>query len=163
MVFDCAKRADMKMTRVIAAAAWTLALAGCSGVSSNIPDLSLPTFDVLGPPTTATVTIHSNPTGAEARTSSGGVCRTPCALSIPFNQGFTVTYSLDGYLPQTISVRSIPPEKSAFFDRTPPRLEPNPVWAELQPAPSTEPPAKGQKRTPPPAVPVAPQRPPPAL
>jgi hypothetical protein len=104
-----------------------------------MPNLNIPSIDLFDPHPTATVTIESNPPGAEARASSGGLCRTPCALSVPANEGFTVTYVLDGYLPQTVSVRSIPVEKSALIDMTPPRLEPNPVLAELQPAPPPPP------------------------
>jgi hypothetical protein len=129
----------MKVSRAITAAICGPALACCS-VNSNLPNLNIPSIDLFDPPATATVTIESNPPGAEARASSGGLCRTPCALSVPANEGFTVTYVLDGYLPQTVSVRSIPVEKSALIDMTPPRLEPNPVLAELQPAPPPPPP-----------------------
>jgi hypothetical protein len=96
--------------------------------------LNVPTIDLFDPPSTATLTIESNPTGAEARPSSGGLCRTPCALPVPLNEGITVTYTLDGYLPP-VSVRSIRAEKSALIDMTPARLDPNPVLAELQPSP----------------------------
>jgi hypothetical protein len=129
----------MKMSRSIIAVLCGPAIACCS-VNSNLQHLNIPNIDVLDPPATATVMIESNPPGAEARASSGGLCRTPCALSVPANEGFTVTYVLDGYLPQTLPVRSIPVEKSALIDLTPPRLEPNPVLAELQPAPPPPPP-----------------------
>jgi hypothetical protein len=101
---------------------------------------NMPSLDLLAPSPTSTVMIHSNPPGAEAHASNAGTCRTPCALLVPINEAFTVTYSLDGYLPETISVRSIQAEKSALLDLTPPRLEPNPVWAELKPVPPPEPP-----------------------
>jgi PEGA domain len=102
-------------------------------------------IDLFDPPSTATLTIQSNPPGAEARPSGGGLCRTPCELPVPLNEGFTVTYTLDGYLPQTVSVRSIGAQKRALIDMTPARLEPNPVLAELQPAPPSlpEPPPRG--------------------
>jgi len=128
----------MRMSWKIAAAMCGLALESCS--NSNLPNLNVPTIDLFDPPSTATLTIESNPPGAEARPSSGGFCRTPCALPVPLNEGFTVTYTLDGYLPQTVSVRSIRPEKSALIDMTPAQLDPNPVLAELQPAPPPEPP-----------------------
>jgi hypothetical protein len=128
----------VKIRRAIAAALCGLALASCSA-NSNMPNFGMPNIDLLDPPSTATLTIESKPPGAEARASSGGRCRTPCALSVPANEGFTVTYMLDGYLPQTVSVRSIPAPKSALIDMTPPRLEPNPVSAELQPAPPPPP------------------------
>jgi hypothetical protein len=138
----------MRISRTIAAAMCVLALEGCSAVNSNLPNLNVPTIDLFDPPSTTTLTIESNPPGAEARPSSGGLCRTPCALPVPLNEGFTVTYTLDGYLPQTVSVRSIRPEKSALIDMTPARLDPNPVLADLQPAPPPEmpPPVRRQRR-----------------
>jgi hypothetical protein len=86
------------------------------------------------------LTIDSHPPGAVASTSTGGICRTPCALSIPVIEPFTVTYTLDGYVPQTISVQPVPVAKVALIDTTPARLQPNPVLAELQPAPPPPPP-----------------------
>ena len=129
----------MRMSQAIAATVFGLALDGCSAVNSNLPNLNVPNIDLFDPPSTATLTIESTPPGAEARPSSGGLCRTPCALPVPLNEGFTVTYTLEGYLPQTVSVRSIRPEKSALIDMTPARLDPNPVVAELQPAPPPPP------------------------
>lgn len=129
----------VNICRAIVSAICGLGLAGCSAGNSNLPNLNVPTIDLFDPPSAATLTIESNPPGAEARPSSGGLCRTPCALPVPLNEGFTVTYTLDGYLPQTVSVRSIRPEKSALIDMTPARLDPNPVMAELQPAPPPPP------------------------
>lgn len=129
----------MNICRTIVGAVCGLGLASCSAGNSNLPNLNVPTIDLFDPPTTATLRIESNPPGAEARPSSGGLCRTPCVLPVPLNEGFTVTYTLDGYLPQTVSVRSIRPEKSALVDMTPARLDPNPVMAELQPAPPPPP------------------------
>jgi hypothetical protein len=130
----------VNICRTIVGAICGFGLANCSGVSSNPPNLNMPNIDLFDPPTSATLTIQSNPPGAEARPSSGGLCRTPCELPVPLNDGFTVTYTLDGYLPQTVSVRSIRAQKSALIDMTPARLEPNPVVAELQPAPPPPPP-----------------------
>ena len=109
-------------------------------------EFSLPNLDLFDSPSTGTVTVHSNPTGAEARASNGSTCRTPCALSMPANEGFTVTYTLDGYLPETVAVKSVPAQKGAIIDMTPPRFEPNPVWAELKPAPVAPPPPPPKKR-----------------
>jgi hypothetical protein len=134
------------MFRTKAVALGALALASCSEVSSNMPNLGMPSLDLFDPPSTATVAVESRPPGAEARASTGGVCRTPCALSVPANEGFTVTYTLDGYVSQTVAVRSIAPEKSALIDMTPARLEPNPVLAELQPAPPEPPLVKRRQR-----------------
>jgi hypothetical protein len=102
----------MRMSRAIVGAICGLGLASCSAVNSNLPNLNVPNIDLFDPPSTATLTIQSNPPGAEARPSSGGLCRTPCELPVPLNEAFTVTYALDGYLPQTVSVRSIRAEKA---------------------------------------------------
>jgi hypothetical protein len=118
-----------------------LALAGCSSISSN-----LPTYDLLPAPADATLRIDSNPPGALASTSNGGTCQTPCTLAVPVIEPFTVIYTLDGYLPQTVSVRTVPVEKIALIDTTSPRLEPNPVLAELQPAPPPPEPPHPKKR-----------------
>jgi hypothetical protein len=124
----------MDLARAIAAVLCSLALASCSSVASNVPGINL-----IAPASELTLTIDSTPQGAEARTSYGGLCRTPCEISLPVTDAFTVTYTLDGYLPQTLSVRPVPVEKSALIDVTPPRFEPNPVLAELKPVPPPPP------------------------
>ena len=50
------------------------------------------------------LTIESDPPGADARTSLGPSCRTPCMIPVPADRSFTVSYSLNGYLPQAIQV-----------------------------------------------------------
>ncbi len=90
--------------------------------------------------------IDSTPQGAEARTSYGDTCQTPCQLLVPVTDEFTVTYELDGYLPQTVPVRPVPVQKTALIDTTPPELAPNPVVAELAPAPPPPPPPVVKKR-----------------
>jgi len=146
---------DLKsgMTRAAAGVVLGCALAGCSSVASNIPLSSL----LPAPQTDAILTLDSNPPGALASTSNGGACQTPCALSTPVTDAFTVTYTLDGYLPQTVSVRPLAAAKSALIDATPPTLAPNPVTAQLQPAPPPPPPPpptvkKRSARSPPPAA-----------
>ena len=137
-------RICMNIGRAIAAGACAF-LACCTSVTLNIPAMG----DAFsGQPAPGTLTIDSAPPGAVARTSNGGACRTPCELEVPVTDAFTVTYSLDGYLPKTVSVRSIPAAKSAMIDMTPPRLEPNPVFAELQPEPPPEPPPPRNRRRP---------------
>jgi hypothetical protein len=156
MIRGYAKKTDINMIRAIAAAVCGLALASCSSVSSNLPG-----FDRLTSPAGATLTIESTPPGAVARASNGGTCLTPCSLAVSVTDDFTVTYSLDGYVSQTVSVRSIPADNRALIEMTPPRLEPNPVLAELKPAPPPpkSPPVKKRQRQKPP--PVARSSPPP--
>jgi hypothetical protein len=136
-------RTGMNMT-CATVALFGLALASCSGVSSNLPISYL-----LPAPAEATLTIDSTPQGALASASIGGTCVTPCLLSAPvITDPFTVTYTLDGYLPETVSVRPIPVEKTALIDMTPARLEPNPVLVELRPAPPPPPEPPPVKRRP---------------
>jgi hypothetical protein len=120
----------VNIARVIAVAACGLAFASCSSLSL------MQSFE----PEDVSLTIDSAPPGAEARASNGGVCRTPCTLSVFGTNDFTVTYTLDGYVPQTVPVRSIQAVRSAMIDLTPSRLDPNPVFAQLEPAPPPAPP-----------------------
>jgi hypothetical protein len=83
-------------------------------------------IDALKPaPVMDTVRFESEPPGAEAKTSSGQTCRTPCALALPVNAPITVTFSLNGY--QTESEKIEPITASSGY----PELRPNPVQVEL--------------------------------
>jgi hypothetical protein len=135
----------MNMNRALAVVACSLGLGACSSFSTSW----MPSFDLFSSrPGTATLTIESDPPGADAHTSMGASCRTPCSLPVPVADEFTVSYALTGYLPQTISVRPLPGESGIFgTSGTPAQLEPNPVFAALQPAaPAKAPPAKKRKR-----------------
>jgi len=96
------------------------------------------------PPPTITAQFESEPPGAEARTSTGQSCRTPCALALPA-QGFNVTFTLNGYLPQAIPVVLHVPEfrPDPELGDTLPSFRPNPVVAALELAP---PPPRKKKR-----------------
>lgn len=119
------------MYRVVAIVAGSLALAACSSTSELV------NLDVLKPgPVMDTVRFESEPPGAEAKVSNGQTCKTPCALALPTDQPLTVTYTLAGYQPETDQLEAI------TSPGEPPRLRPNPVMAELTPAP---PPPKPQK------------------
>jgi hypothetical protein len=120
------------MYRVMAIIGGALALAACS---SNSEFLNL---DALKPgPVMDTVRFESQPPGAEAKASSGQTCRTPCALALPSDAPLTVTFTLDGYQPESDQLEVI------NMTGSPPQLRPNPVLAELAPAP---PPAKPVKK-----------------
>src|SRR5436305_7654411 len=112
------------MKRVIAIAACGLSLAACSSMPSWMQ------FDVLSKsaPSTTSMQFESEPAGAEARTSLGQSCRTPCSLAVSANE-FTVTFALAGYQPQTVPVRVVAPGDGSDADM--PRLVPNPVFVEL--------------------------------
>ena len=133
------------MNRVVAIAACGLSLAACSGAPSWM------TFKPPKPSLGATtVQIESQPPGAEARVSTGQSCRTPCSISVPAAD-FTVSFALPGYQPQTVPVRlvtaSAAPDRAAEeWMAAAPQLAPNPVYAELMPAPP--PPAAWKKPAP---------------
>jgi len=148
----------MNTTRVIVFVACGLGLTACSSWNTSW----MPSFDLFtSKPTTATLTIESDPPGAEARTSLGGTCRTPCSLPVPVADELTVSYTLNGYLPQTVSVRPLPSE-SGFFGSSgsTAQLEPNPVVAELKPVARPPKPPLPKKKKRPPATAAAPPPPP---
>jgi hypothetical protein len=137
------------MRRVIVIAVAGLGLAGCSSFSMDY-------FKSTPPP--VTVQLESAPQGADAKTSLGPGCKTPCSVSVPAADNFTVTYTLNKFQPLTIPVQviRIPGDFS-----TPPSttIDPNPVVADLQPAaPAKKPirrPAKKPKPKPAAAAPAA--------
>src|SRR5215475_2354883 len=127
------------MTRVVAVAACGFALAACS--------MSMPSMDIFkGTPPTEVLRVESEPPGADARTTQGQSCRTPCELTVPSGGEFQVSFSLNGYQPQSVQVRTEGPPGSAYSDTgSSARLQPNPVYAELQPVK----PPPGKKKSPP--------------
>ena len=130
------------MSRVIAVAACGFALAACS--------MSMPSLDFLkGGPATEILRVESEPPGADARTSQGQSCRTPCELTVPSGGEMTVSYALNGYQPQTLQVRAEAPPQSYGDGGGSVRLQPNPVYAELQPVrpPAKKKPAPKRKQT----------------
>jgi hypothetical protein len=93
----------------------------------------MPSFDFLkSTPSTEVLRIESEPPGADARTSQGQTCRTPCELTVPTDGELAVTVQMTGYQPQTLPVR---PEGRGGDNR----LQPNPVYVELQPAAPVKP------------------------
>ena len=109
------------ISRVIAVTACGFMLAACS---ATMPSLSL---DFMKSAPAETLAIESEPPGAEAKTSLGQNCRTPCQLRVQPGSEFSVTLTLSGYQPQTVSVR---PEADGAV--AVPRLAPNPVHVDLQ-------------------------------
>src|SRR5882757_2916904 len=116
------------MRRVIVIAAAGLSLAGCSSFSS----FSLDSFKPTPPP--VRVQLESVPSGADARTSLGPGCRTPCSIEVPApDSGFSVTYTLNRFLPATVPVQVVR-NPGDFATPASTLVDPNPVVAELQPA-----------------------------
>jgi hypothetical protein len=115
------------MYRVLTIVGGALALAACS----SSPDWM--NLDALKPaPVMDTVRFESEPPGAEAKTSNGQTCRTPCALALPVNSPLTVVFSLNGYLPESETLEPI------SVTGNPTQLRPNPVTVELNPAPPSQ-------------------------
>jgi hypothetical protein len=133
----------------VSAIAGVLSLGGCASWTPNwnfMPN--------LGGTTNVSLTIESDPPGADAKTSLGPSCRTPCMLPVPADRSFTVNYSLNGYLPQVVTVgpRSIGNVQVDLAgnpglgdDFSQPELTPNPVYAQLQPAPPPAPTRRGSR------------------
>ncbi|MGY3483016.1 hypothetical protein ACVW1C_000899 [Bradyrhizobium sp. USDA 4011] len=121
------------MRRIIVIAAAGLSLAGCSS-------FSLDSFKSAPPP--MQVQLDSAPQGADAVTSIGPGCKTPCSVSIPAPEAnFTVTFNMPKFQPATVpvTVTRTPGDITSPATTT---LDPSPVFAELQPA---GPPPRGHK------------------
>jgi hypothetical protein len=115
--------------------------------------MSMPSFDFFkSTPSTEVLRVESEPPGADARTSQGQTCRTPCELTVPTDGELAVTVEMTGYQPQTLPVR---PEGRGGDSR----LQPNPVYVELQPAAPIKParPAPAPKKRTSAAAPPAPK------
>jgi hypothetical protein len=151
------------MGRIVGLFACALLLGGCSSFpgSSSFSNLSMPGFDSASSGGAATVRVESDPPGAEAKTTTGVACRTPCALAVPAGNS-TVTFSSTGYEPQASPLRVSAVRADWESETGAPSgmsIDPNPVYAVLTPAPPPAPPPK--KKTPPRRAPVA-AAPPPA-
>jgi hypothetical protein len=146
------------MYRVIAIVCAGLGLAACESNADwmKTPDwMKSPDFSKMsfGGPVQENVRLESEPSGAEAKTTSGQSCRTPCSLALPANAAMTVTFNLAGYQPESEKLQLV-----SMGDGTS-QLRPNPVLVELTPLPpSTKKPvaSKKKKKT---ATKPAPRRP----
>jgi len=131
------------MKRLIAIAACSAAVAGCADLN-----MSMPSMDAFKPaPATVDARVESEPAGAEAKATNGQSCRTPCTLAIPADGSTTVTFTLQGYLPQSVpvtvsTVRSEDEMSDSGVIANPIRIDPNPVMAMLEVEPPPPPPRK---------------------
>jgi hypothetical protein len=129
-------RVGQVMRRVIGIAFVAASLSGCSSMS----------WDSFKPaPTMVDIQLDSSPPGADAKTSLGPGCKTPCSVAVPApDTSFSVAFSMDKFQSETVQVQVI--RNTGAFNTSPPIVfDPNPVVAELQPA---SPPPKGAKRHP---------------
>jgi hypothetical protein len=121
------------MRRVVAIAVTGASLAGCSSLS----------FDSFKPaPPMVKVALESAPPGADATTSLGPACKTPCSIDVPApDAGFSVTFAMPRFQSVTVPVQVI--RNTGDFASPPTTIiEPSPVFAELGPA---APPPKARK------------------
>lgn len=135
------------MSRIVAVVVCGLLLAACS--------MAMPSFDFFkSGPATEVLRIESEPPGADARTSQGQTCRTPCELSVPTTNEVAVTVAMNGYQSQTLPVRV----DGSGGDS---QLQPNPLYVELQPAAPVKPekpaPAPKKKNSAAASAPAAPK------
>lgn len=145
------------MRRVIVVSLAGIALSGCA--SFSIPGSGI----FSSTPSPVTIQLESMPSGAEARTSSGPSCRTPCSLSVPA-EPMTVTFTMDKYQPQTVSLQptkrvAANPNPDVQFESYVTDLDPNPVFAQLELAAPPKRAKRPPKRPPakrPPATSAAP-------
>jgi len=80
------------------------------------------------------VQLDSVPPGADATTSLGPGCKTPCTVSVPApDAGFTVTFNLPRFQPVTVPVQ-VTRNPGDFTTPASTLVEPSPVFAELRPA-----------------------------
>lgn len=130
------------ITATVALSAATLA--GCSSSPSWMPDWM--SFSKSTPPL-VTTQFESQPPGADVHTSQGQACQTPCSLALQ-SQSQVVSFSKNGFLPQSVQITAGEPDHS-FFENPPPTLSPNPVSVILQPAappPHSRPPVRPRPR-----------------
>src|SRR4051794_33124186 len=140
--------AECIMRRVVVSAVAALGVAGWSSFSPH----SFTSYLKPTPPPVS-VQIDSVPSGADAVTSLGPGCKTPCSVSVPA-QNFTVTYTLPRFQPLTVPVQviNIPGDFSTPASTS---IDPNPVVGELQPAgppPRVRKPMRPKKPKPKPAA-----------
>src|SRR3954451_14775953 len=113
------------MRRVIVIPVAGASVAGCSSFSLDAFKSTPPTVQVQ---------LDSVPPGADAQTSVGPACRTPCSVAVVAPEsGFSVTYTLGKFQAVTVPVQVIH-NPGDFSTPASTMIDPNPVVGELQPA-----------------------------
>ena len=129
------------MRRFLVIAVAGAGLAGCSSFSMDA---------LKSAPPTVQVQLESVPPGADAKTSVGPGCTTPCSVAVPATDGsFSVTFTKSKFRPVTVPVQvvNVPGDFSTPASTS---IDPNPVVGELGPA---GPPPKAARK------PVRPKKP----
>ena len=137
------------MRRIIAIAVGGASLAGCSSFSWD---------SLKSAPQPIQVQLESVPSGADAVTSVGPGCKTPCSVAVAApDAGFSVTFTLPKFQPVTVPVQVIH-NPGDFATPASTTIDPNPVVAELKPAgppPKAHRPRPKKPKPPPAAAPAA--------
>jgi hypothetical protein len=139
------------MRRVVVIAVVGLSLGGCSSFSLDAFKSAPPTVQVQ---------LESTPPGADAKTSLGPGCKTPCSVTVPppESNNFSVSYALAKYQTATVQVQ-VTRTSGGLTSPDTATADPNPVVAELQPI---GPPPKAHMRPRKPRAPKAAAAPVPA-
>lgn len=121
------------MRRVLAIAVGGAAVAASLGGCSSFSVGTVTDYFKSTPPAVQ-VQMESTPPGAEAKTSLGPGCKTPCSVSVsPPDNAFSVTYTLNRFQTTTVQVSVIHNPGDLTSPGTT-AIDPNPVFAELAPA-----------------------------
>jgi hypothetical protein len=133
---------------MIVIAVASFGLAGCSSLS----------MDSFKPaPKAVAIQVDSVPPGADATSSLGSTCKTPCSLSVPDNaESFSVAFALPNYQPLTVPVQVTHRPGDYITSQPVTVFDPNPIVGELQAEPPKRPVRrKPRKRAAPRAAPKA--------
>jgi hypothetical protein len=103
---------------------------------------TLPMPSAAGTSINGTIDLDSDPQGAQAATSLGSGCETPCAMEISADAAFTVTFTHPGYTPTTVTV-GMQPGQQGVSD---PKFSPNPVFVQLVPQSKKKPAVSGPQK-----------------
>ncbi len=99
-------------------------------------------FPSAGPSLAGTIDLDSDPRGAQAATSLGSGCKTPCAMEISADGPFTVTFTHPGYAPATVDIGMQPGQPGVSN----PKFAPNPVFVQLAPQARKKPATAGPQK-----------------
>jgi hypothetical protein len=119
------RRGAILGSRAVALVIAGVGLASCSS-TTVVTDAFKPK------PTTTLMLIESTPAGATAKTSMGQTCKTPCTMLIGVGNDFTVAFTLDGYVPQTLPVHATM-SPGGWTEGASPVLNPGSLFPTLQP------------------------------
>jgi hypothetical protein len=125
------------MNRVFAVVACGLTLTACTSWMPSW-DISMPSLGGGGGAATGSLAVESDPPGAQA-SAGGATCVTPCRLALAGTGPFTVNVALNGYVAQSVPVRVMQADDPRLSSEDPAsgglRLDPNPLYVELERAP----------------------------